>query len=119
MVRFGDSPALPSARNSCLAPGPLLLLARPPMPSSNGDVATKTLVAAPCSAVLYLIFDSSNDSAYGAEAWTAASASASRCRFKLVVATGPGWTALAVMPSVRQRRVASTAKRTLAVFDCP
>jgi len=30
----------------------------------------------------------------------------------------PGITALAVIPSADQRRVASTANRTFAVFDC-
>ena len=35
------------------------------------------------------------------------------------VAIPPGISALAVMPSPAQRRVASTANRTFAVLDCP
>src|SRR5258708_39704125 len=89
------------------------------MPSSCGEVATRTLVAAPCSIVLNLTFDASNVSAYGAEAWRCARTSGSRSRNRLVVAMLPGWTALAVMPSLPQRRVGSTANRTLAVLDWP
>jgi hypothetical protein len=40
-------------------------------------------------------------------------------RLRFVAKITPGWTALAVMPSAAQRRVASTANRTLAVLDWP
>jgi hypothetical protein len=39
-----------------------------------------------------------------------------RCRY---VFTAPGMSALAVIPSSAQRRVASTANSTLAVLDWP
>ena len=40
-------------------------------------------------------------------------------RERLVAVIPPGWTALAVMPSLAHRLVASTANRTFAVLDWP
>jgi hypothetical protein len=79
------------------------------MPCSCGEVATRTLVAAPCSIVLNVNLPA---------ALRSARASGVMCRERLVW-IAPGWTALAVMPSPAQRRVASTANKMLAVLDCP
>ena len=80
------------------------------MRANCGATAATMLVAAPCATVLY-----------GKMPAASAAARDSRCAgVKLrcsPVATPPGFTAFAKMPSPAHRRVASTANRALAVFD--
>ncbi len=76
-------------------------------------MARTTDVAAPCSGV----FMKASSPAASIRAHSARWASGTwRCR---AVQMPPGIRALAVMPSPAQRRVASTANSTFAVFDWP
>jgi hypothetical protein len=83
---------------------------RPVAPSTRGDAASSTEVAAPCSTVFSVtpvLPDGSNEEG-GASMW----------RPRPVPQIRPGLSALTVMPSAAQRLAASTAKRMFAVLDC-
>ena len=85
------------------------------MPSSAGEVATSTVVAAPCSGVFTPIPVAVTA---GTDSRVDASTSGFQCRCRFVQMP-PGIRAFEVMPSSVQRRVASTANSTCAVLDCP
>jgi hypothetical protein len=85
---------------------------RPPTPSSSGEVATSTDVAAPCST----LFQRGAPPPAAARIRSSSASLTYRCR---LVRMPPGISALVKMPSLAQRRVASTANSTLAVLDWP
>lgn len=83
------------------------------MPSTVGEAASKTEVAAPWATVFGGGRASPVSWAKRANCW------GSMYRAKEVSPTLPGISALTVMPSVAHREAAPTANKMFAVFDCP